>query len=156
MSWPTVARGGQGAGGQLILENKSGGSDVVSGADLARAFERGTTPRLVVLSACHGARAAVDDVFDGMAQHFLKRGVPAVVAMRTAITDAAAIAFAAALYQELAQGRSVEASMAEARRALSLGEHRTEWATPALYLRGENVRILGCKYCRSHAAWTPS
>ena len=140
-----VAHGGPGdpgAGGLLKLEGPSNKPDSVSGGDLARALKRREAPRLVVLSACHGARAAVDDAFDGMAQHLLNRGIPAVVAMRTAITDAAAVSFASALYRELAEGRTVEAAMVEARRALSLGEHRTEWATPALYLRGENVRIL--------------
>ena len=140
-----VAHGGpgdRGAGGQLKLEDAAGQPDTVSGGDLARALERREAPRLVVLSACHGARTAVDDAFDGMAQHLLNRGVPAVVAMRTAISDAAAVSFAAALYRELARGRSVEGAMVEARRALSLGKHRTEWATPALYLRGENVRIV--------------
>ena len=140
-----VAHGGpgdRGAGGLLKLEDESGKTDPVSGGDLARALERRTAPRLVVLSTCHGARAAVDDAFDGMAQHLLNRGVPAVVAMRTAITDAAAESFSVALYRELARGRSVEGAMVEARRVLSLGAHRTEWATPVLYLRGENLRIL--------------
>jgi len=138
-----VAHGGPGdpgAGGLLKLEDASGGPDRVTGIDLARALERRTAPRLVVLNACHGARAKVDDAFDGMAQHLLSRGVPALVAMRTAISDAAAVAFAVALYRELAGGRTVEAAMVEARRVLSLGEHRTEWATPVLYLRSENVR----------------
>ncbi len=140
-----VAHGGpgdRGAGGLLKLEDASGQTDSVSGGDLARALERRAAPRLVVLSACHGARAAVDDAFDGMAQHLLSRGVPAVVAMRTAISDKAAVSFATALYRELAGGRSVERAMVNARRALSLGQHRTEWATPVLYLRGDNVRIL--------------
>lgn len=140
-----VAHGAPGdprAGGLLKLEDASGQPDSVSGIDLARALERRRAPRLVVLNACHGARAAADDAFDGMAQHLLSRGVPAVVAMRTAISDAAAVSFAAELYGELAQGRTVEAAMVEARRALSLGEHRSEWATPVLYMRGESAQIF--------------
>ncbi len=109
--------GDPGAGGVLKLEDASGELDRVSGFDLARALERRTPPRLVVLNACHGARAAVDDAFDGMAQHLLSRGVPAVVAMRTAISDAAAVSFAGALYHQLATGRTVEGAMVEARRA---------------------------------------
>ncbi len=140
-----VAHGGpgdRGAGGLLKLEDASGKPDPVAGGELARALERRAAPRLVMLNTCHGARAAVDDAFDGMAQHLLNRGIPAVVAMRTAVSDAAAVSFAAALYRELAKGRSVESAMVEARRALSLGDHRTEWATPVLYLRGKNLRIL--------------
>lgn len=134
--------GDRGTGGVLKLEDGTGGPDDVTGIELTRALERRTPPRLVVLNTCHGARSAVDDAFDGMAQHLLSRGVPAVVAMRTSISDKAAVKFAAALYQELAKGRTVETAMVEARRALSLGEHRAEWATPVLYLRGEDVRIL--------------
>lgn len=128
--------------GSLKLEDKAGAADDVTGNDFARALERRTAPRLVVLNACHGARAAVDDAFDGMAQHLMSRGVPAVVAMRTSISDEAAVTFAAALYRELAKGHTVETAVVEARRSLSLGEHRAEWATPALYLRGEDVRIF--------------
>lgn len=92
--------------------------------------------------ACHGARAAADDAFDGMAQHLLSRGVPAVVAMRTAISDTAAVSFAAVLYRALAAGSTIEAAVVAARRRLSLGRHRGEWATPALYLRRTNLRIF--------------
>ncbi|MEM7355448.1 MAG: CHAT domain-containing protein [Acidobacteriota bacterium] len=134
--------GGSGAGGVLKLEDTTGGLDRVTGGDLARALGRRTPPRLVVLSACHGARAAVDDAFDGMAQHLSSQGVTAVVAMRTSISDDAAVAFAVALYQQLAAGRTIETAMIEARRGLSLGERRNEWATPVLYLRGEDVRIF--------------
>lgn len=140
-----VAHGGPGdprAGGLLKLEDESGNLDSVTGIDLARALARRKAPRLVVLNACHGARTAADDAFDGLAQHLLSRGVPAVVAMRTSISDAAAVSFAAELYRELARGRTVEAAMAAARRGLSLGKNRSEWATPVLYLRGENVRIF--------------
>ena len=111
----------------MKLENPSGGLNPVTGVDLARALERRTPPRLVVLNACHGAHAAIDDAFDGMAQHLLSRGVPAVVAMRTTISDAAAASFVA-LYSALARGQTIEAAMVEARRKLSLGEHRT-WRT---------------------------
>ncbi len=140
-----VAHGGpgdRGSGGLLKLEDAAGRTDSVSGGELTRALERRAAPRLVVLSACHGARAAVDDAFDGMAQHLLSRGVPAVVAMRTAISDDAAVSFSTSLYRELASGRSVEGAMVNARRALALGQTRAEWATPVAYLRGNNVRIL--------------
>lgn len=140
-----VAHGGPGepgAGGLLKLEDPEEGLDIVTGGDLARALERRKPPRLVVLNACHVARAAIDDAFDGMAQHLVSRGVPAVVAMRTSISDAAAVSFAVALYRALASGKTIEAAMVEARRRISLGEHRTEWATPVLYLRGDNVRIF--------------
>ncbi|MCG8460815.1 MAG: CHAT domain-containing protein [Holophagales bacterium] len=134
--------GGPDAGGQLRLESSSGGADPISAGDLTRALERRRPPRLVVLSACHGARTTPGDVFDGLAQHLLSRGVPAVVAMRSSISDPAAVAFASALYRELAAGYTLERAMVEARAHLSLGQHRAEWATPVLYLRGANIRLF--------------
>ena len=130
------------AGGTLILESASGGRDRITGDDLARALSRHTPPRLVVINACHGAHAAEDDAFDGLPQRLLKSGVPAVVAMRSAISDEAAVSFSAALYRQLAFGRTVEAAVVEARHTLALGGERAEWATPALYLRGANMRIF--------------
>ncbi len=140
-----VAHGGAGSsgdGGLLHLETATGDLDEISGGDLARALERRTPPRLVVINACHGARTTIDDAFDGLAQRLLSRGVTAVVAMRTAISDSAAVAFAVALYRQLALGKTIEASLVEARRPLALGERRAEWATPAVYLREANVRIF--------------
>jgi len=134
--------GDPGSGGLLKLEDAKGNSDRTTGLELARAFEGREAPRLVVLNACHGARSDINDAFDGMAQHLLSRGIPAVIAMRTAISDAAAVDFATALYRELALGHTIEAALVQARRGLSLGKHRAEWATPVLYLRGENVRVF--------------
>ena len=137
------APGVSGSAGVLKLENgATGGPDPVSGNDLARALERRQATRLVVLNACHGARAAADDTFDGLAQHLLSRGVPAVVAMRTAISDDAAVWFAAVLYRQLARGQTIETAMVEARHALALGQYRTEWATPVLYLLAEDLQIF--------------
>ncbi|MEO1086664.1 MAG: CHAT domain-containing protein, partial [Acidobacteriota bacterium] len=130
--------GGSGVAGELELENASGDPDWVTGTEVSRAFEGPQPPRLIVLSSCHGATSADGDALDGLAQHFLVRGVPAVIAMRAAISDAAAVEFASGLYRYLALGESVEAAMIEARRELALGEHRTEWPIPTLYLRDDH------------------
>lgn len=134
--------GGPGEGGLLSLENDVGGVDEVGGAELVRAFEVGAPPRLVVLNICHGAECSGDDPFDGMAQTLLRRGVEAVVAMGSAISDAAAICFATAFYDALAEGQTVEAAMVAARRRLGLSPQRHELATPVLYMQGENVRLF--------------
>lgn len=134
--------GSTGAGGSLLLETSTGEVDPVGGLQLKRALASRELPRLIVLNACYGAAARADDAFDGLAQSLLRVGVRAVVAMRTAISDAAALTFATMLYRELVKGRTIESAMSEARRALALGDHRAEWATPVLYLRGENLRIL--------------
>lgn len=134
--------GGPGEGGVLSLEDDEGGIDEVSGTVLMRALAAHEPPRLVVLNICHGAYSLGDDPFDGMAQTLLRRGVAAVVAMRSAISDAAAVCFATAFYAELALGHTVEAAMVAARRKLGLSPQRRELATPVLYMQGENVRLL--------------
>jgi WD40 repeat protein len=66
----------------------------------------------------------------------VRRGIPAVLAMQYEITDRAAIEFARAFYEALADGLPVDAAVAEARIAVSLGVTNTvEWGTPVLYMR---------------------
>lgn len=140
-----VAHGGvgdRGANGVLHLEDAEGNLNVVSGTELARVLEQRQKPRLVVINACHGARSSFDDAFDGLAQHLLSRGVMVIVAMRTSISDGAAVSFATVFYERLATGATLEAALIEARRSLSVGKYRMEWATPVLYMRDENLQLF--------------
>lgn len=94
--------------------------------------------RLVVLNSCDGARTAADDAFTALAHGFVKQGVMAVVAMQLKISDEAAIAFSEGFYGGLADGWSIEASVARGRSAI-LGprSNPTEWGTPVLFTRGK-------------------
>jgi hypothetical protein len=56
------------------------------------------TLRLVVLNACEGGRASVEDPFAGSPAPGAA-GLPAVVAMQFPITDAAAVTFASEFAQ---------------------------------------------------------
>ena len=66
----------------------------------------------------------------------MKAGIPAVVAMRRAISDRAAVAFAAEFYGELAAGSRIERAVAQGRLALFAAEGpvSSEWWTVALHL----------------------
>ncbi|HSK78671.1 MAG TPA: Wzy polymerase domain-containing protein [Thermoanaerobaculia bacterium] len=125
--------------GTLLLEGKDGAVLPVSGRALAEDLKRFPDLRLVVLNACHTARSVGDagpSPFAGVASALVMGGVPAVVAMRQPISDAAAVAFSKTLYEHLAAGDPVEAALAEARRAIyRLDEGSGEWATPVLFLR---------------------
>lgn len=134
--------GSVGKGGVIHLENAEGKSDPIAGVQFIQALTSRELPRLVVLNSCYGAMSSPTDAFDGLAQCLLREGVLAVVAMRTAISDDAALTFAKRLYSQLVRGRTIESALAEARRDLALGEHRSEWATPVLYSRGENLKIF--------------
>ena len=110
----------------------------VSGEALARELVEENSIRLVVLNACQGARQAQNDPFSGIASSLVARGVPAVVAMQFPITDDAARVFAHEFYRALSEGYSIEAAMAEARRAISSSLGNLEWATPVLFLRAQS------------------
>jgi tetratricopeptide (TPR) repeat protein len=120
--------------GSLFFEKPDGTADPVSGSALARELNDIRSLRLVVLNACHTARA--ESAFAGVASALVLGGVPAVVAMRRPITDRAAVAFSRVLWERLAAGDPLEAAMVEARLAIHrLDETSDEWATPVLFLR---------------------
>ena len=123
--------------GVLVLEDGHNRSRIVAGRDLGTILRDHRSLRLAVLNACEGARASDSDPFSGAAQSLVRQGIPAVVAMQFEITDAAAIAFAQEFYAAIAEGLPVDASLAEARRAIFGLGNDIEWGTPVLYLRGD-------------------
>jgi tetratricopeptide (TPR) repeat protein len=147
--------------GSLDLETDDGALDRVN----AEVFvEQVLVPNqgvpLVVLAGCSTAQTATGGGGDGgegrlpgLARDLLAHGVPAVLAMTTAVTDLYATELTSRLYGELA-GQSVVdplAALADARRAveaerigLPASDRRAglaEWATPALFLRGPSIPL---------------
>ncbi len=111
----------------------------VPGPELAHALRGIPTLRLVVLNACDTdtpAPAPGLDPYAGIASALVHAGIPAVVAMRSGISDSAALGFSETLYRHLTQRHSVEEAVAKARMRL-VQEHRDSlaWATPSLYLQ---------------------
>ena len=99
--------------------------------------------RLVVLNACDGARTSLTDPFAGVATTLVQLGVPAVIAMQFAISDAAAILFAEELYTNLIGRRApVDAAVSEARKAIYVEQGTMEWATPVLFLADTEVELF--------------
>jgi hypothetical protein len=149
-----MGHGGSAAGqeeeGALCFEDADGGAFAVSGTDLVNKLDDFPTLRLVVLNACRSAVApgggepagADFDPFAGVATSLVLGGLPAVVAMRLPISDAAAIAFSRAFYRRLAAGDPVDAAMAEGRQAVhSAAPAGFEWATPVLFMRTPNGEL---------------
>jgi hypothetical protein len=128
--------------GVLVLEDESGkGRPVKSGA-FASLLKNGRTLRLAVLNACNGASSRGDDAFAGTAQSLVERGgVPAVVAMRSEISDDTARRFAECFYRALADLLPIDACIGEARTALA-AEDNLEWGTPVLYLRAADGQLF--------------
>jgi hypothetical protein len=122
--------------GMLLMEDADGQGMPFSAERLgALLHDEADTLRLVVLNACHGARTSQDYPFAGLAQGVVRKGIPAVIAMQFAITDDAAIIFAQAYYQAIADGYPVDAAFGEARKAVYLDDNEVEWATPVLFMR---------------------
>lgn len=134
-----VGHGGFDTGAQegvLSLVDEQGRAQRLLATEVGRLLADHHSLRLVMINACEGARASREDIFSSTAAVLVRRGLPAVLAMQHEITDRAAIEFARAFYESLAEGLPVDASVGEARKAVSLAVANTmEWGTPVLYMR---------------------
>lgn len=136
----------QAQAGALALVNGAE-SQLLTGETLA-AYLSGAHIRLLVLNACESGADTPRRRLAGVAQQAMHSGgLPFAVAMQFAIADPAAIAFNAGLYGALAQGESLDAAVTAGRQAIlaSLpGDPfaSPEWATPVLFMRGDDGRLF--------------
>ncbi len=128
--------------GVLLLVDEAGRGRPVSGRFLGTMLHDQKSMRLAVLNACEGARASRTDPFSGVAHSLVQKGIPAVIAMQFEITDEAAITLAHEFYGAIADGYPVDASLAEARKAVFAHNNDIEWGTPVLYMRSRDGRIF--------------
>ncbi len=125
--------------GVLYLEDEDGNEKQVSGRELGKALRDFSSIKLLVLSACE---TAVGGPEGSTAEQLAGVGLPAVLAMRFAVTDVGARLFTETLYQRIAAGRSLTTAMHDARLRLwnqvqQQRQHQArvpaEWFTPVLY-----------------------
>jgi tetratricopeptide (TPR) repeat protein len=129
--------------GVLALENEARRTHLITATQLGRLLGDQHSLRLVVLNACEGARGNRYDLFSSTASTLVRRGIPAILAMQAEMSDAAAMTLARWFYQGLADGLPVDTAVAEARKAMSVGDKESlEWGTPVLYLRSPDGRIF--------------
>jgi hypothetical protein len=121
----------------LAFCGNDGRTALVSAEVLAVTLADSVDLRLAMLNACHSARASERDAFGGVAHELLHHSIPAAVAMQFAISDPAAIAFAARFYGAMSHGLPVDRAVGDARKALY--QRGAEWATPVVHLRGDGV-----------------
>jgi len=119
--------------GSLIFENDDETSHFVSAEPLGALLHDHLPLRLVVLNACWAGRTSNTDIFSGVGQLLVTKGIPASVAMQFAITDKSAVIFAKAFYDALAESFPVERAVTEGRRSLLANGRFLEWGTPVLY-----------------------
>jgi hypothetical protein len=114
---------------ELVLMGEDGRPWPMSKAALVHLFSvLKDNIQLVLLSACHSAPIA----------EALAEVIPCAIGIRKAITDSAAITFAAAFYQALGFGRNIQEAFDLGRVAL-MNLHIPEDHTPFLYSRKGNV-----------------
>ena len=128
--------------GFIALADQQGQEHHLSASQLSRLLADHISLRLVLLNSCEGARGSEHDIFSSIASVLIRRGIPAVIAMQYEISDPAAIEFARSFYESLALGLPVDASVSEARKAISIEIPDTlEWGIPALYMRAPDGRL---------------
>ena len=126
----------------LVFEDATGAAALVDAETLGVILEGNAALRLVFLNACAGARAAEHDAFQGTAQHLVRQGVPVVVAMQFDIVSSRAAALAQEFYRAVADGYPVEAALTEARKALFTADGAPDWATPVIFTRASDNRLV--------------
>jgi CHAT domain-containing protein len=129
--------------GVIIIEDDEGNGLQVSSQRIAAIIESSHSSRLIVLNACEGGITSPDNIFSGVAQSVVKKGVPAVLAMQYAITDESAIVFSETFYNALSHGSPVDTSLSSARLAIYNQPNEIEFGTAALYMRAQSGRLFG-------------
>lgn len=140
--------------GVLVFADESGASQLVTGQYLGALLHDERSLRLAVLNACDGARTSRTDPYAGVGQSLLRQGIPAVIAMQFAISDAAATVFAHEFYAATADGYALEAALTEARKAMFAQQQGVEWTTPVLYTRTDETHLFDRAAANSPVAAT--
>ncbi|MGA1840641.1 MAG: CHAT domain-containing protein [bacterium] len=127
-----------GDGGGVLLEDLEGKRRPTSVSDFLNVIEKGEKNlRLVLLSGCQTARTLNIRGFQDLARGFVRRKIPAVIAMQFSITDKAGLIFAQNLYPRLMEGQSLDAALSACRRILLQHDEeiiRADAFAPVLFL----------------------
>ena len=129
--------------GHLIFETEDHLSDPLDAKSFGQLLA-GSTVRLVFLNACETGQTASSTDAYGVADVLVKVGVPAVVAMQTAVRDDYATLFARHFYSGMAQGLPLDDCVGEGRRGVFVkaGFGSFDWAIPVLTTRVSDWRLF--------------
>lgn len=125
----TEALDGAPGQGVFVFEGPDGESDPRDETGIAQAFI-GTRVQCLVLSACESGKSASDALNSGLARRLALAGVPHVIGMRESILDPAAIAFARAFCDAVAQRERIDCAMQAARSAIARPLAGQTWREP--------------------------
>lgn len=128
--------------GLLAFGDPDGKSSLLPGSALAVLLQDVRSLRLVVMNATASAPSGLISPFERLAHTLVLRGIPAVIAMQTAIGDRAASAFTGEFYRVLAEGLPVETALTEGRKAILVQQNGIEWMAPVLYTRSPDGMLF--------------
>jgi hypothetical protein len=126
----------------LVLTKEDGSADFTDDSLLAEVIDGIESLRLVVLMACRGAVQLGGDQYRGLGASLVRRGIPAVVAMRSAVTMDTASNFVSDFYSSLAYSADIDTATNEARHQLYLRQPQSnDFVAPVLFMRLQNGRL---------------
>jgi len=119
--------------GFLLFETDKGNPYYISASDFVDLTIR-LKPTLVLLSSCRSALAhGSNSVFNGIAQGFIQKGVPAVIGSPFLITDDGSRHFISSFYENLFNNKSLLECLHYATK--SMKHHDQEWYRHIIFMR---------------------
>lgn len=130
--------------GFIALVDESNKAKLLDEEGFANVFLGNRNLGLIVLNSCQGAEVSSNQVFAGLSPNLVRRGIPAVIAMKYSIFDNTAKLFADEFYRTLALGWPVDAAIQTTRNVISMevGLDKRDFATPVLYMRSKDGIIM--------------
>jgi len=127
--------------GSLLLENATGGQDLVNDGDLQSWITLDL--QLVVFQACLSGATPAEGAtpFTGLAPHLIRLGVPAAVAMQDSITMQDARIFFYEFYHTLLNDGCIDVAVSRGRQVLREQGALDNWSIPALFSRLRGGRL---------------
>ena len=137
---------------ELCVDDGAGGERWVDTDALLRLFDDDgqldpeDRPRLVVLHLCEASPLDFEVTFERLAPKLIQKRIPAVLAMQYPVAGAAAQRFVGHLYDKLANRKSIEEAVRDAR--IALFDHFVEdrlFGSPVLYMQSVDSELLPMK-----------
>jgi hypothetical protein len=133
---------------ELCVDDGAGGERWVDTEALLSLFDDGQRdpedrPRLVVLHLCEASPLDFEVTFERLAPKLIHKRIPAVLAMQYPVDGPAAQRFVGHLYEKLANRKSIEEAVRDARIALftDFNEDRL-FGSPVLYMQSVDSELL--------------
>jgi len=128
--------------GELAFVKNSGEPDWKKAEDLSILFQK-HHPKLVILQACNTGKESDLNAFSSVASRLMLQDIPIVIAMQFEVSNNTANIFMKTFYSEIANGKSVDTAMQEARFNVSeeKGYEKPDFAIPVIYMTALNGKF---------------